>query len=665
MQQHEAMSDVSSVPVDPLLLQSPFGPQAVLFVEVHRDDAALLAVGEVDWLRVVLELDWLAYRPQAAQYYQGLWEFNARAARERAMAGVPEVPDADGGVQSTLPLTEEARGGADGEESQETQEQATLRLMNERPTGGNGDATVLHPTALPPLSTPTVHAERLRPGVIPIRMAGKAPKCFFALLKAFIGVQSMGRSATAAEVRHHLEISPPFARACGFTQPQPDKGYRQSDIPSLRKLEQFEQIMADRGLWAGLRVQTIRDNLNQGVVELKGQDLAQDTTHYVAYSAMDVIETPQPQSPPAKEALPEKEAVAAERTKAARMPKSARRGAHRAARAACRLGFKERYEAKKAKRRGAKKGNVPTESAREQGALAPDAPRPTAPRKDEKSKRKSQSRTIKNCRCDDPETCKHPWVLSDPGAGTVVKGGRVGGKRKYWAHKAAVLCTAPAGIPLDAVAMTDAASHDGTALVPQLRSVFATYPELKGRFDSVLADTAMDDAASKQTVRDEFGMDLKTFTNPRAIKTITTDLGRGMKSLTPIGTLTCKADREMPFKGARFETEKFIYESPRLSTGEVACLTCPLRDGCCRSDTKGGREVEIPIIYLPHIDPADPPMSRRFKALMRNRTSVERAIKRIKLDFGDDHLSRRGNDAFQAHLDRSMIALHLLLRLKH
>ena len=283
--------------------------------------------------------------------------------------------------------------------------------------------------------------------------------------------------------------------------------------------------------------------------------------------------------------------------------------------------------------------------------------------KEKKPKRKSQSRTIKNCRCPEPETCRHEWVLSDQGAGTVVKGGRVGGKRKYWAHKAAVLCTAPAGIPLDAVAMSDAASHDGTALVPQLRSVFETYPELKGKFTTVLADTAMDDAAAKQTVRDEFGLVVKTPTNPRSIKTITTDLGRGMKSLSPTGTLTCQADREMPYKGVRFVEEKFLYEAPRLSTGEVACLTCPLRDMCCRSDTKGGREVEIPITYLPHINPSDPPMSRRFKAVMRHRTSVERAIKRLKLDFGDDHLSRRGNDAFQAHLDRSLTALHLLLRL--
>lgn len=346
------------------------------------------------------------------------------------------------------------------------------------------------------------------------------------------------------------------------------------------------------------------------------------------------------------------------------MSKSVRRGAHRAARAKCRKAFRERYEAKKVKRHGASKGKVPTKGAREQCGPACGVPLPTGPSTEEKPKRKSQSRTIKNCRCAEPEMCPHPWVLSDPGAGTVVKGGRIGGKRKYWAHKAAVLSTAPAGIPLDAVAMTDAASHDGTALVPQLRSVFETYPELKGKFDTVLADTAMDDANSKQIVRDEFAMDLKTPTNPRAIKTITTDLGRGMKNLTPTGTLTCQADREMPFKGVRFETEKFLYGSPRLSTGEVACLTCPLRDVCCRRDTKGGRDVEIPIIYLPHIDPGDPPMARRFKALMRNRTSVERAIKTLKLDFGDDRLKRRGNDAFQAHLDRSLIALHLLLRLK-
>jgi hypothetical protein len=662
---HERIGDAPILPVDAALLQSPFGAQAVLYVEVHADDAALLSAEDADWIRVLREFDWQFYRTVAALYYQALWEFNADAARRRREARLESADDATREQADLWSVEEEEGDDADDSGELETREDATLRLMRERPTGGNEQASILHPTPLPPQTTPTVRPELLEPGVVPFRIAGKAPKCFFALLKAFLGVQAMGRSATADEVDHHLRISPPYARASGFTQPKPDGKYRQSDIPSHRKLQQFEQIMAARGLWASVRVQTIRDNINQGVIDLESQVLAQDTTHYVAFSAMDVIETPQETCPPVNEALsaPAAESRPTEGKKPLRVSKSAKRGTRRAAREKCRKAWRERYEEKKAKRRGsASKTKASPHNPRKQAAASSGASQPTSSTS-EKRKRKSQSRTIKNCRCVEPETCKHPWTLSDAGAGTVVKGGRVGGKRKYWAHKAAVLSTAPGGIPLDAIAMADAASHDGTALLPQMRSVFATYPELKEKFKVILADTAMDDADTKQSVRDEFGMDLKTPTNPRAIKTITTDLGRGMKSLSPTGVLTCQADRELPFKGVRFEEEKFIYDSPRLSTGEVACLSCPLRDACCRRDTKGGREVEIPITRLPHIDPGDPPMARRFKALMRNRTSVERAIKKLKLDFGDDHLTRRGNDAFQAHLDRSLIALHLLLRL--
>lgn len=673
MHEDAVMSEASRVLVDPVFLESPFGEQAVLFIEVHRDDVLLLALGE-DWLRAILELDWRAYRHVAALYYQALWEFNAEAARLRALDR-RALSDEE---QATLALVEGWEDpDDDGAQVPETQEDATRRLMQERPTGGNADAPILHPTPRPPEATPTVREEQLAPGIVPTRLGGRAPKCFFSLLKAFVGVQAMGRNATAEEVEHHLHISPAFARACGFTLPEPGKRYRQSDVPKLRKLEQFEQIMGARGLWTAIRVQTVDDNIRRGVVKTEGQVLAQDTTHFIAYSAMDVIEVPEVQSPAPTAASPETNAApaaspqksdapaTAPRKKRRRQSRQAARGARRFAREACRRRWRERREARKAKRVGRCPKKEATVSTRKAGPAggSPTSQQAATPDAKKAPKRKSQSRTIKNCRCPDPESCEHEWVLSDPGAGTVVKGGRVGGKRKYWAHKAAVLSTAPDGIPLDAVAMTDAASHDGTALVPQLRSVFATYPELKGKFDTVLADTAMDDADTRQTVRDEFGMDLKTPTNPRGIKTITANLGRGMKSLSPTGVLTCQADREMPFTGVRFGTEKFIYGSPRSSTGEIACLNCPLREACCRHDTRTGRVVEIPITHLPHIDPGDPPMARRFKAVMRHRTSVERAIKRFKLDFGDDHLARRGNDAFQAHLDRSLIALHLLLRL--
>jgi len=81
-------------------------------------------------------------------------------------------------------------------------------------------------------------------------------------------------------------ISPPFARACGFTLPDPQVASRHTDIPSLRKLEQFDQIMSDRRLWSQARVETVKNNLKNRVIVVEGENLVHDTTHYVAYSSM-------------------------------------------------------------------------------------------------------------------------------------------------------------------------------------------------------------------------------------------------------------------------------------------------------------------------------------------------------------------------------------------
>ncbi|MES9858980.1 MAG: hypothetical protein ABW166_20620 [Sedimenticola sp.] len=47
---------------------------------------------------------------------------------------------------------------------------------------------------------------------------------------------------------------------------------------------------------------------------------------------------------------------------------------------------------------------------------------------------------------------------------------------------------------------------------------------------------------------------------------------------------------------------------------------------------------------------------------MIRRPSVERMIKRLKCDLGDDRLSKRGNDSFQAYLDKTLTSYHLLIR---
>jgi len=55
-------------------------------------------------------------------------------------------------------------------------------------------------------------------------------------------------------------------------------------------------------------------------------------------------------------------------------------------------------------------------------------------------------------------------------------------------------------------------------------------------------------------------------------------------------------------------------------------------------------------------------MAKRFKAIMTRRPSVERMIKRLKCDLGDDRLKKRGNASFQAYLDITLVAFHILLR---
>jgi hypothetical protein len=52
--------------------------------------------------------------------------------------------------------------------------------------------------------------------VVPLRLIGRKPKCFFGLLKSFIGAPLMGFPAEPEQVHLLLKINPSFARVCGF-----------------------------------------------------------------------------------------------------------------------------------------------------------------------------------------------------------------------------------------------------------------------------------------------------------------------------------------------------------------------------------------------------------------------------------------------------------------
>ena len=85
-----------------------------------------------------------------------------------------------------------------------------------------------------------------------------------------------------------------------------------------------------------------------------------------------------------------------------------------------------------------------------------------------------------------------------------------------------------------------------------------------------------------------------------------------------------------------------------------------MRDGCYRGQS-GGRRVTIAADRLPWLDPEFPQLSKRFAKAMARRTAIERIHKLMKFDHGDDRLTKRGTSSFQARLDKTLLAMHVLL----
>ncbi len=521
--------------------------QVPLIHEVHADDQYLLNTIEGEWFEILHDFPWEDYRHHAAAYYDALYEFNLRD-------GQPPVGD---------------KGPP-----RETKAQARQRLLFDRATMQGSSASILYPGNVMESKPPEVDPLDLAPGVVPLRLVGRKPKCFFGLLKGFIGTALMGFPAEPEQVHLLLKSNPSFARVCGFSPK--DKGrevYHYRQVPSLRKFEQFDQVMRQAGIWEQIKVSEINTNLRSGVIHQE-KELVGDTTHYHAYSGFETVS----------------------------------------------------YEDEK--------GQI---------------------------QNKSQSKPTKRCRCEDRSTCSHGWQLSDEGAGTVVKSRT----KMFWAHKASVIGLPKQGIALDAVALSDGATHDGQSFFPHVENVFEQYPQLAGSIERVLYDSACYVAVLKARFRDELGVELKASFNPRRSKAITKDLPRGIAKITPYGAPICLAGHELHYRGIRYQSEKFIYEAPRHGDGTSVCVGCHERAHCCKRTTQSGRTITVPFDTLAHIDANDPPMAKRFKAIMSRRPAVERMIKRLKCDLGDDRLSKRGNESFQAYLDKTMISYHLLIRHLH
>ena len=398
------------------------------------------------------------------------------------------------------------------------------------------------------------------------------------MLYSFLGTTLAGQPAEPEFVHQRLCENPAFARTCGFTIPRPGKPERQSDIPSLRKLQQFDQIMTATGLWGELALDRVAANLREGKIQVEST-LVHDTTHYHAYSLMKVVDLPEA----AKQPIPshdkttpndkapvvvklDGQPVVVARVEVVRVPvhqiaqptaaKVPPADSSLAAAATNRTAAREKTAEISGKAAAAPTSSPPAKNDKSR-SQAPKKTNRKAPKATPKKQRKSHPRTTKNWRCQDRQHCAHAWVNTDVGAGTVVKSTG----KMYWGHKASTLSFADQEVPLDAVAMSDAASHDSQSLLPHLSRLFDRHPDLEGLVTRVLDDGAADDAQLKASLQGQFGIELLAPINPRRRQPIRDGLPRGIDHLTPRGVPVCQAGYPFELLGFRKATEHFLFRA--------------------------------------------------------------------------------------------------------
>ena len=234
--------------------------QIPLFIIVNESEKILINNSNVEWFDILHNFNDLEYDEVAAMYYDALYDYNKQHNESKKNKN----------------------------KQNETKQEASERLLKNRPTQDKSQPVLFEPDFIEPLKKNTL-PESISPGIVPYRLAGKKPKCFYALFKSFIGVALMGYPATPDEVFKNLNSNPAFARVCGF-DPTITNHYRFKAIPSERKIQQFDLIMERYGIWSKIKYKEIAENLISEVIPMEDK-IVGDTTHYHAYAQFIVVES--------------------------------------------------------------------------------------------------------------------------------------------------------------------------------------------------------------------------------------------------------------------------------------------------------------------------------------------------------------------------------------
>jgi hypothetical protein len=286
--------------------------------------------------------------------------------------------------------------------------------------------------------------------------------------------------------------------------------------------------------------------------------------------------------------------------------------------------------------------NVVPASAESEGGKAP--------------KHRKVPRMRKRCGCGRAswETCEHPWTPTDSGVAVVVKGPT----RIYWAHKASVVSFADSEVPIDVRVCHYAAEPDGKTLVPHLEALARDLPEVVQSLSRVLADDAY--RANHADVA-RFGQQARLIVpvHGREARAHLADGFDGIVRFTPSGVPVCEGGHRFDMRGRDITAERYIWAAPDDDAGQPVCASCPLAAHCL--DKGKRRHIRVPRHEQPQLDWEHPQHFARERARYSRRTAIERAIKRLKLDLKGEHLTHRDALRVQAHLDRRLLTLHLLL----
>ncbi len=142
--------------------------QLPLIHVVDEDDQIHLHSPGNEWFKMLYYFIWTDYCVIGAKYYDALYHHNLLEKLKR-----------------------EARDTQASENNIETKQEATQRLLFERPTIDHSQPVIYEGEyETPPI--PTVDPSSIGPGIVPERFGGKKPKCFFSLYKAFLGATLMG-----------------------------------------------------------------------------------------------------------------------------------------------------------------------------------------------------------------------------------------------------------------------------------------------------------------------------------------------------------------------------------------------------------------------------------------------------------------------------------------